>query len=195
MRPGHQGFRIGKPLFIHFTTEPYCVFTTHNRIIGTNEDAFSRRPDQKVFYAFEKLFSEELAMGFFLVANYVEGHFDAPFTIGADDYERYDLWRARRQALTYRTRNDIILLSENLNKPFTDALSSSIFKQGISGNISPETVVLLDRYHPFLDEWKEQLKSTMFADIILRWRKYRRFVKGDPDKIAPLVNWLEEATQ
>ena len=193
MIAGLKAFKIWKPMYTHFTDEKYDLFDHHNRIKGVDQEHFEARKDKNVFVKLESKFQDDMQMGYFLLANYVDGQFEPPFQLGPENTQRFDDWKIRRQRVLYTFRQDVdkILSSTKFHPLADDPLDSAAFRLAISGKISPETLAIIDKHSPCLDQWAANCNHKLYSAALLRWRKYRRFVKFDQAKSLPIFNQLD----
>ena len=73
--------KIWKPLYLHFTTKKYDCISSKNKVKYSKEEIEKR---SKQLIKFANLFDNTQEAACFLVANYVDGHFDVPFIIIKD---------------------------------------------------------------------------------------------------------------
>lgn len=180
--------RIWKPLYVHFTNKSYNIFTSNSKIhYGSNEIEEKGRQIIK----FARKFNKDTDAGFFLIANYIEGNFNVPWNLDEESNDNYIKWIGRRESISYIVSNDVRLISDNCNK--SDLYTkfpheSNLFKLYLNKKISPETLILVDRYYtPFLDKWGLESISNMMQDKVFRLIKYKPFVKHNEDKIKSII--------
>lgn len=187
--PGLAAYRIVRQLTAHFRTRSYDVFESKGRLNGVIT-GFEKKANKAVFIKLERIFNDEKALGHFVIANYCVGNYNAVWEVTPDDIHVYQVWRKAREAITHQFRTDCsTLLSRARNDiPVVSGNEECIlFNSALAGVIRPETVVLLDHYLPFLDQWEDNLHKSVFSEVVLRLRKYKRFVKYNPEKIGPLA--------
>ena len=187
---GVQGFRIWQPLYVHFHYDVFDVFT--QRLKTTSEETILARKNLNVFKVFEtKHQFNPLNMRQSLVANYVLGDFSFPFEFTNEHRDVWLSWLKRRQAITQVFQDDLKKLDEHAI--LKDPYRSQLFKLAVSGQVAPETVVILDNHIKFLDIWKSELDGTLHYEPVRIWAKYKNFVQYDKEKIMGVVKgWAAE---
>lgn len=182
-----RSVEVWKPLYLHFTSN-YNVFK-HNARVKITPEEYELKSKQLV--KFSKVFNKDLDGSFFLIANYIEGNFSVPFDITKDDLDTFITWKGRRESISYLFQSEFRFIQNNFsNKDFSTKYpqDSNLFKTYLSGKVSHETLVLLDKYHiPFLDEWNNKDTINLFKDKIFRLIKYIPFVKHDQEKIQTII--------
>lgn len=185
-----RAVEVWKPLYLHFTTV-YDVFHNSSKVKITNQEYETK---SKQLIKFSKVFNKDLDGSLFLIANYIENNFSVPFEITKDDLDIFISWKGRRESISYKFSSELQFVLDNFsNKDFSTkyAHDSDLFKSYLSGKISHETLVLLDKYFiPFLADWNNKDSMNLFSDKVFRLIKYRPFVRHDKDKITEIIGRL-----
>jgi hypothetical protein len=185
---------------LHFTKDDFDVFKNRGNIKGTRE-AFNARNDR---YAFEKLarkYPVDKDLIQFYVSNFAYGNESAVYA--SEEADTYLLeWNKRKQSITKVFSDDCnkILMDAYKNKHkessifyLTNKSYSSILKLFLGGQISLETVRILDDLNPMIDNWKENTSMLLLLENeIRRIEKSKGFVKYDVDKIQKVFNDFKE---
>lgn len=187
-----KAVKIWKPLYLHFTTKKYdCIFSENK--VKYSEEELEKKSKQLI--KFSKLFDKNIDAAFFLIANYVDGNFDVPFIIIKDNIDTYIKWKGRRESITYLFKQEFRLVLDTIDQSEFNkiyAQDSELFQLYLHNKISPETLILIDKYYfPILDKWLKDDIHNLFYSNILRLIKYRPFVKHDVNKINEVINSLK----
>jgi len=187
-----KAVKIWKPLYLHFTTKKYDCISSENKVKYSEEEIDKK---SKQLIKFSKLFDKNIDAAFFLIANYIDGNFDVPFIIIKDNIDTYVKWKGRRESITYLFKQEFKLVLDNVNQSEFDkkyAQESELFQMYLQKQISPETLILIDKYYiEILDKWLINDVHNLFYNNILRLIKYRPFVKHDVNKIEEVINSLK----
>lgn len=187
-----RAVKIWKPLYLHFTTKKYDCISSENKVKYTQEE-IEKKSKQLIKYS--KLFDKNIDAAFFLIANYIDGNFDVPFIIIKDNIDTYVKWKGRRESITYLFKQEFNIVLDNITQE--DYCSkypqdSELFQMYLQKKISPETLILIDKYHiEFLNNWFHNDIHNLFYNNILRLIKYRPFVKHDVNKIKEVITALK----
>lgn len=104
--------------------------------------------------------------------------------------EVYKKWRKRIEALSYNFKSELSHL--NLENPNDDLIVKKGFPRLLelhtSGDISIETLVILDDLLGFLRYWEKKIDDTLiWPDINRKCRKYRPFLSYDKEKMRKIL--------
>jgi len=182
-------YKMYLALKLHFTTENYDVIAQKGRVRASRQ-AFAKRKDIFSIRKVSKTYSDEEVANF-LVANFISGDrwggmFDA------EAGERYLEWKKRIESLGYMFTNDLDRLLEELDKDnmtFHDSFKITksqhpyIIKAFLRKTISLETLVILEKLDPFLDNFDSNISDKIiWPDISRLMRKYKPFLRFDREK-------------
>jgi hypothetical protein len=176
-------------LKLHFTTENYDVIAQRGRVRASRA-AFAKRKDLYSIKKVSKTYSDEEVANF-LVANFVSGdRWGGMFDSEAG--ERYSDWKKKIESLGYIFTNDLDNLLQDLesqNMTFADAFKITrsehpyIIKAFLRKTISLETLVIIEKLDPFLDNFDANMPDKiMWPDISRLMRKYKPFLRFDREK-------------
>lgn len=175
-------YRFYLALRLHFTTEKYDVIKQQGKV-RASKLAFSKRKDLISIKKIAKTYSDEEVVNF-LVANFVSGdRWGGVFDSEARD--RYLAWKKRIESLTYTFTNDIDKLFNETSDPFSGSKGehSYIIKQYLRNNLSIETLVVLESFRNYMDEFDQvYAEDIVWPDISRLIKKYKPFLKFDKDK-------------
>jgi hypothetical protein len=182
-------YKMYLALKLHFTTENYDVIAQRGRVRASRA-AFAKRKDLYSIKKVSKTYSDEEVANF-LVANFISGdRWGGMFDIEAG--ERYAEWKKRIESLGYMFTNDLDRFIEELereNLTFEDAFKITksqhpyIIKAFLRKTISLETLVILEKLDPFLDNFDLNISDKIiWPDISRLMRKYKPFLRFDREK-------------
>jgi len=185
---GVVGYEMWRMVRVHFKTEAYDLHKYGLKKVAQTD--ILNNPKIDVFQKFERQFNFiELDMFQSLVANYVLGDFSFPFEFTHEHRDVWLAWLKRKQSITKVFSDDLNKLE--LGAIQKDPYKSQLFKLAISGQVSPESIVILDDYFKFLGPWGLKLENSLYDEPIRIWSKYKGLVKYDPQKIKLVVDsWV-----
>lgn len=181
---------------LHFTKDNFDVFKNRGNVKGTRE-AFNTRRDR---YSFEKLarkYPVDKDLIQFFVANFAYGNDSAVYSYEEAESNLLE-WTRRKQSITKIFSDDCskIIMDAYKNKlkegdifNLTNKSYSSILKLFLGGQISLETVRILDDLNPMVDSWKGNTSMVLlWENEIRRIEKSKGFVKYDLEKLTKVFN-------
>lgn len=175
-------YRFYLALKLHFTTDRYDVIKQQGKVKASRL-AFSKRKDLFSIKKIAKTYSDEEVVNF-LIANFVSGdRWGGIFDSEARD--RYLAWKKRIESLTYTFTNDIEKIYHINDDPFsgTKCEHPYIIKEYLRNNISVETLVMLESFRPFMDEFDQRYEDDLvWPDLSRLIKKYKPFLNFDKDK-------------
>lgn len=180
-------YRYYLAMKLHFTTDKYDIVSARGRV-RASEDAFNKRRDLwSIKKIAEKYNNEEVVK--FLVANFVSGdRWGGIFDSNAR--ARYIKWKGKQERLLYDFRNELEELYQSAEidgiiNPFSGEIGQhpNIIRQYLAGNISLETLVIINKIKPFLEKFDENMSNDMMWPEIKRLiAKYSPFVRIKHDR-------------
>lgn len=187
-------YKMYLALKLHFTTDKYDAIQQRGKVRASRQ-AFAKRNDLYSIKKVSKTYSDEEVANF-LVANFVSGdRWGGIFDSEAG--ERYLDWKRKMESLGYIFSNEIDRITtdlENNNKSFSEAFKNSngqhpyIIRSYLRKDISIETLVILDKVYPFLDNFDIEITDKiLWPDISRLIRKYKPFLKFNEEKFNGLL--------
>lgn len=167
----------------HFTKEKYDYHKYCGKSRATVQ-SFYKRKDR---FWFEKLArnKDDKEVIEFFVSNFITCTDPSKLWIGEMMREgegRYTAWKKRNQSLSYifKEEMELILSDSSLDC----ALSSKsghpiILKQYLGGNISIETMVILDKILGYRKEFNSNIQDPVWETVDMRIKKYSPFLNID----------------
>jgi hypothetical protein len=176
----------------HFT-KPKYDYLRYNGKVKASLQAFYKRKDRMWFEKMSRQKTDEEIVSFF-VANFVLCNDPESLWIGEiinEGEKRFSLWKKRTQSLSYVFKEEIEkLFSENsIEDLFTIKNGShpKILKVFLQGNISLETMVILDSIFGYRKNFDKKLDDPIWKFVSMRILKYSPFIHIDIFKFKKLL--------
>ena len=187
-------YKMYLALKLHFTTDKYDVVQQKGRV-RASQQAFAKRKDLFSIRKVAKTYTDE-EVAHFLVSNFISGdRWGGMFDTDAGN--RYIEWKKKIQSLSYIFTKDIDFLISSLeekNLIFEDAFIIEknnhpyIIKAFLRKEITLETLVILEKIYPFLENFDANIQDeVMWPDISRLIKKYKPFLKYDKDKFSTIL--------
>ena len=164
----------------HFTNPKYDFIKYGGKSRATMT-SFNKRKDKYWFEKTSRKYSDQEVIDF-LLSNFVNATNPQNLWIGEiiNSGERtYADWKMRQQSLTYMfTEQSSTLLSENdLEKVFNCSKGHPIIlKKYLGGEISLETLSILEKIFSFQSKFDEKLKDPVWETVSMKLKKYLPFL-------------------
>jgi hypothetical protein len=160
----------------HFTKDSYDYFKYCGKSRATIQ-SFYKRKDRMWFEKISRQKTDQEVVDFF-VANFVSCNDPESLWIGEmikEGESRYQNWQKKIQSLSYVFKEESQSLFEE-NK-FEDVFKCSkghpvVLKKYLSGKISLETMVLLDKIFAYSKNFDKKLQDPVWETVSRRIRKY-----------------------
>jgi len=191
MVTGFTLFKYARAVKLHFTDEAYNIFAYGCKVRGTSFEKFLSGKDYNLYNAMARKFEDEADTVQFLVANYAYNN-DPIHNFALSD-RNYVIWNKRKQSLSNTFKEDLSKIVLHLEKK---KLESSIlfnskdslpelFKIYLSGIISIETMYLINKINPYLQDWKDH-HSLIWGKEFLLIERLDKFVKFNEETIRQI---------
>jgi len=168
-----DAYVIYSALMLHFTTDSYDAVKYHMKT-KASPDSFWKRKDKFFFTKIARRHPREGDLKNFMIANFLDGN----TWIGDMDDDAFTEWTKTNQSLTQTFRNDMSFMSEEHEK-FNPMLCpdgpnlSPLINMLLAGDISLETVVIIDRLTNFIDKTEHLVTDTiLWPDLRRKIKKY-----------------------
>ena len=164
----------------HFTNPKYD-FVKYGGKSRATMTSFNKRKDKYWFEKTSRKYSDQEVIDF-LLSNFVNATNPQNLWIGEiiNSGERtYAEWKMRQQSLTYMfTEQSSTLLSENdLEKVFNCSKGHPIIlKKYLGGEISLETLSILEKIFSFQSKFDQKLKDPVWETVSMKLKKYLPFL-------------------
>ena len=179
----YDAYREYLALKNHFTKDNYDYFK-YNKKVRATVQSFYKRKDRMWFEKISRQKSDKEVVDFF-VSNFVSCPDPETLWIGEMIKEgegRYQQWQKKIQSLSYFFKEESqSLFSEN---KFQDVFKCSkghpvLLKKHLSGQVSLETMVLLDKVFAYSKNFDKKLQDPVWETVSRRVRKYKPFLNID----------------
>lgn len=189
-RAGYRAYKYYMAVKLHFTSEKYDA-VAQKGAVKCSPEKFSSRNDHYLFTKYASKFSTDKDLIDCLVANFAYGNPEAIYNFN-QTFENYNEWKRRRESLTQVFREDLSKIVLHAEKEdlsfdhvfkFVDGHPPELLKLFLGSIITIETMVLLNKYIGFVDDWKSNYANLLWQKELLTIKKYDRFLKSN-DKIG-----------
>jgi hypothetical protein len=182
---GFEAYKMYLGIKWHFAQSNYS-YVRYKGKVRADEASFNRRKDR---YFFEKLAKQPDLLNF-LIANSLESDIWVRDLLNDESQEKYIQWQRRVQSLTYNFRQELSAISSDFKSYFVvnNGQHPNLFKEFRRGNISIETLTILNDLLNFFPYWNKKITD----DIIWpptrdKCLSYGEFIKYDKSKIKKIV--------
>lgn len=183
-------YKLYLALKLHFTTDKYDVIKMKGRV-RASEEAFVRRNDLVGIRRLARKYDVAQVTNF-LVASFITGDKGGGmFSLTSESV--YKDWLTRMESLSYLYQNELRTLFEDA--PSVESIFSCksghppILKAYLNGSVSLETLVILNRALPFVDQVSTYLSNDIiWPDIRRLIVKYTPFVRINKHKYKTLTD-------
>ena len=168
----------------HFTKEKYDYHKYCGKSRATVQ-SFYKRKDRFWFEKIARNKNDKEVIEFF-VSNFITCTDPSKLWIGEMIREgegRYTDWKKRNQSLSYIFKGEIESVFEDNNFDSMFVINGSshprILKLYLSGDVSIETFVILDRILGFKNQFDSKLSDPVWETVSMRMKKYSPFLNID----------------
>lgn len=186
---GYEAFSIFHVLKLHFTTN-YDYFK-YNGKCNISVDTFEKRKDKYHFYKLSRKYeAEEFKQ--FVISNLLKDTNIWAGNLLEDSAREFHMARmARIQSLSYHFRNDCQRIKEVSD--FNSCLKTTgdypiLLTMATQGDVSDETVCILNYLVNFLPMWSRKINDTIRWPLVYKkWMCYTPFIEFDKAKFKKLA--------
>ena len=164
----------------HFTNPKYDFIKYGGKSRATMT-SFNKRKDKYWFEKTSRKYSDQEVIDF-LLSNFVNATNPQNLWIGEiiNSGERtYAEWKMRQQSLTYmfKEQSENLLLDNDLERVFSCSKGHPIvLKKYLGGEISLETLSILERVFSFKGKFDKKLKDPVWETVSMKLKKYLPFL-------------------
>ena len=170
----------------HFSDLNYDYFK-YNGKVKAWRSTFDTRKDKYFFYKLSKK-KDPIE---YLVANFIGSNDFYIGNIRADESDQiYMDYKKRKESLSYVFKSDLSKMKENFNDNIVvpDNEHPYLLRLYMRGDISLETLTLINKCVNIFDYWDKELKDDiMWPDIKLKAIKYDPFMSVDINKYREII--------
>lgn len=187
---GFEVYKIYLALKLHFSKDNYNFFLFNGKSRASLA-SFEKRNDKYFFKKLALKYDANTIIEFF-VSHFIH---DDKFWIGNISLQNskiYSEWKNKIQSLSFRFSNeieDLINLQPNFDKIFqTDGGHPLLLKQYFSGQLSLESLVILNKVLNFVPVFDKQIKDpVVWPDLKRKVVKYEPFLSIDAPKYKKIL--------
>ena len=175
----------------HFTKDSYDYHKYCGKSRATVQ-SFYKRKDRFWFERIERQKSDQEIVEFF-VSNFITCTDPSKLWIGEmirEGEERYEQWKKRNQSLSYIFKEETQSLFEDRKVEEVFDCSKGhplILKKFLSGNISPETLVICDMIFLFSKNFDKKLEDPVWESVSKKIKKYSAFLNIDVQRYKSIL--------
>ena len=164
----------------HFTNPKYDFIKYGGKSRATMT-SFNKRKDKYWFEKTSRKYSDQEIVDF-LLANFVSTDNPQNLWIGEiiNSGERnYSQWMKRKQSLTYlfKEQSNELLFQQDLKEVFNCSKGHPpLLKKYLGGEISLETLTILEKVFSFRKEFDKKLKDPVWETVSMKIKKYIPFL-------------------
>lgn len=193
-----SAYRMYLAVKLHFMSDSYDITKSRDNV-RVSRGKFDERNQHALYEKFADRFERKSDMAQYLVANFAYGAWgNTDIIYGTAEAEsNHKTWIRRKQSMTQVFKTDLNRLAldyETKDIKFLDDFNSSLphaFQLFLGNHITIETLALIDKFHPYLEQWKGQL-GVMWKDELRRIIKAKPFISAN-DAMKPIfVEFKEE---
>lgn len=175
----------------HFTKEKYDYHKYCGKSRATVQ-SFYKRKDRFWFEKLARNKSDQEVIEFF-ISNFITCTDPSKLWIGEMIREgevRYTDWKKRNQSLSYIFKEEIesILANQDLDSIFARKDGHPIvLRKYLGGDISIETMVILDRILEYRQEFDKKLQDPVWETVSMRMKKYSPFLNIEVSRYKKIL--------
>lgn len=175
----------------HFTKDSYDYHKYCGKSRATVQ-SFYKRKDRFWFERIARQKSDQEIVEFF-VSNFITCTDPSKLWIGEmirEGEERYEQWKKRNQSLSYIFKEETQSLFEDRKVEEVFDCSKGhplILKKFLSGNISPETLVICDMIFLFSKNFDKKLEDPVWESVSKKIKKYSAFLNIDVQRYKSIL--------
>ncbi len=176
----------------HFTKDNYDYHKYCGKVRASLQ-AFYKRKDRFWFEKLSRQKSEKEVIDFF-VSNFVSSGDPQRLWIGdiiREGEKTYISWNGKIQSLTYLFKSEVesVISIKDFNETFEVKGSSHplLLKEHLQGNLSLETMVILNRILGYKTDFDKKLKDPVWELVSKNMNKYDSFLNIDVFKFKKIL--------
>ena len=187
---GFEVYKIYLSLKLHFSKDNYNFFLFNGKSRASLA-SFEKRNDKYFFKKLALKYDANTIIEFF-VSHFIH---DDKFWIGNISLQNskiYSEWKNKIQSLSFKFSNEVeelVNLEPNFDKIFeTNGVHPLLLKQYFSGQLSLESLVILNKVLNFVPVFDKQIKDpVVWPDLKRKVVKYEPFLSIDTPKYKKIL--------
>ena len=177
-----QVYRMYLGIKLHFSEKKFNYVEAKGGV-KVSPEAFTKRKDRYYFEKLSEAYSPDQLLGYF-VSNFVYGRQDGAVINQEEGFSVYSEWKSKLERLSYHVISEVQGLvdsGESFNSFFVvnkqDGKHPPLLKRYLKGNISLETMLILDQLVDYLEDWRNYIKDEyIWAEIYKLMVRYSHFI-------------------
>jgi len=183
-----EAFSLYQAIKLHFESDSYDA-VKYNYKTSAKPQSFWKRKDKYFFAKIGKRFETAEQLKFYYISHFIRDNKWIGDMISNDG--PYNDWIKVNESLGYIFEQDLYKLSEEATS-FDDLFKINghpkIVEKYMQGDISLETVVILNRLVGFMDKADKEITETIvWPDLSRKIRKYTPFVLCNADRMKKII--------
>lgn len=188
---GFECYKTYLALKHHFTNQSYDYFK-YNGKTRANEQTFKTRKDRYFFEAMSRKRDDQEIIDYFL-SNFVYSTDPSKLWIREiikNGESNFTSWKRRKESISYHFENEIDeVLKDDIDTALTckNTTHSPLLKKYLSGSVSIETLIILDRIFRFKKDYDKTLSDPIWEMVSTKMEKYSPFMTIDVEKFLKIL--------
>lgn len=203
-----EAFQIFTGIRLHFSDKEYDAVKYQFKLKG-DQKTFNKRDDKLNFIGLAKKYPSSLELASLVVSNILKGKQKerVKYYLSAEAKKNKEEWEANMaNILGILTIEISYLCTELIHSPtpkqwddlfeITDGAHPLLLVYYYAGNLSLETMIILNSIYDFLPKWKvSMLDDIMWPETEHLMEKYNYFIKFNKREAIKRINNIREAAQ
>ena len=175
----------------HFTKKNYDYFRYCGKI-NASKNAFNKRKDRYFFERMSRKKSDEQIVQYF-ISNFVSTEDPSKVWIGEiiqNGETNFQNWQKRNQSLAYVFGDEVerVFKGSGFDSYFhTSGQHPKILKEYLKGNVSIETLVILDKVLGYVDRFDKKILDPIWGSVSMKIKKYGPFLNIDVPRYKKIL--------
>lgn len=174
----------------HFTQKNYDYFKYHGKVRGS-KDTFASNKNRFKFAKLSRKYDADQLKDF-IISNIIAGKSWVGELFDDDAEDFYTQYMKRKQSFTYNFTNEVkALFSSDRSKLFksTDSQYPEIINKYLQGEISLESIAVLNEFIDFFDKFDKSLgkDDIIWSKIRMSAEKLKPFLSYDKEKLKQVL--------
>ena len=175
----------------HFTKKNYDYFKYCGKT-NASRDAFNKRKDRYFFERMSRKKSDEQIVQYF-ISNFVSTEDPSKVWIGEiiqNGETNFQNWQKRNQSLAYVFGDEVerVFKGSSFDSYFhTSGQHPKILKEYLKGNISIETLVILDKVLGYVEKFDKKILDPIWGSVSMKIKKYGPFLNIDVPRYKKIL--------
>lgn len=183
-----EAFSLYQSIKLHFESDSYDAIK-YNYKTSAKPQSFWKRKDKYFFAKIGKRFDTAPQLISYYVSHFITDNKWIGDMISDDG--PYDKWVKVNQSISYIFEQDLYKLAEEVqsfDELFAIDVHPKIVEKYMQGDISLETVVIINNLVGFLNKADKQITETIvWPDVSRKIRKYGPFVTCNPERMKNII--------